>query len=81
MVIQEAFNNSVPLIVSDIGGMQEKVKNGIDGLHFRHGSAFDLADKISMCVSDRSIRNKLAANIKTPMTIKECVNRHFSLYS
>ncbi|MDO6709132.1 glycosyltransferase family 4 protein [Aliiglaciecola sp. 2_MG-2023] len=80
MVIQEAFNNGVPLIVSDIGGMQEKVRNGIDGLHFRHGSAFDLADKISLCVSDRSLRNTLAANINAPMSIQECVEKHLSLY-
>lgn len=81
MVIQEAFNSGVPLIVSDIGGMAEKVRNGIDGLHFRHGSAFDLADKISLCVTDRTLRNKLAANVQPPLTIKECVDRHISLYN
>ncbi|MEO9945781.1 glycosyltransferase family 4 protein [Paraglaciecola sp.] len=81
MVIQEAFNCGVPLIVSDIGGMQEKVKNGIDGLHFRHGSACDLADKISLCVSDRSLRNKLAANITTPLSTVECVKKHLFLYT
>ena len=81
MVIQEAFNSGVPLIVSDIGGMAEKVQNGIDGLHFRQGSAFDLADKLSLCVSDRDLRNRLAANIRQPMSIKECIDKHLAIYS
>ncbi|GAB2706583.1 glycosyltransferase family 4 protein [Aliiglaciecola aliphaticivorans] len=80
MVIQEAFNCGVPLIVSDIGGMKEKVEDGVDGLHFRHGSPFDLADKMSLCVNDRRLRNQLAANIKAPMSIEECVDRHLSIY-
>lgn len=32
MVIQEAFACGRPLFVSDIGGMAEKVRNGVDGL-------------------------------------------------
>ena len=36
----------MPLIVSDIGGMAEKVRPNLDGLHFRVGDYVDLADKI-----------------------------------
>jgi glycosyltransferase involved in cell wall biosynthesis len=43
MVIQEAKRAGTPLIVSDIGGMAEKVRPGLDGLHFRHASEADLA--------------------------------------
>lgn len=43
VVIQEARRAGVPLIVSDIGGMAEKVRPGLDGLHFRRGNAPDLA--------------------------------------
>lgn len=43
VVIQEAMRAGTPLIVSDIGGMAEKVRPGLDGLHFRRGSAPDLA--------------------------------------
>lgn len=42
MVIQEAKRAGTPLIVSDIGGMAEKVRPGLDGLHFRRGSVEDL---------------------------------------
>ena len=35
LVIQEAFMHGRPVICSDIGGMAEKVNDGVDGLHFR----------------------------------------------
>jgi glycosyltransferase involved in cell wall biosynthesis len=43
VVIQEARRAGTPLIVSDIGGMAEKTKPGIDGLHFKRGAPVDLA--------------------------------------
>jgi glycosyltransferase involved in cell wall biosynthesis len=43
VVIQEAKRAGVPLIVSDIGGMAEKVRPELDGLQFRRGSPADLA--------------------------------------
>ena len=38
VVIQEAFFHGRPIITSDIGGMAEKVRDGVDGMHFRAGS-------------------------------------------
>jgi len=43
VVIQEARRAGVPLIVSGLGGMAEKVRPGLDGLHFLRGNAPDLA--------------------------------------
>jgi glycosyltransferase involved in cell wall biosynthesis len=43
VVIQEARRAGTPLLVSDIGGMAEKVAHGVDGLHFKRGSPVDLA--------------------------------------
>ena len=47
VVIQEASCIGRPPIVSDIGGMAEKVRDGVDGLHFRAGSPEDLADRLT----------------------------------
>jgi glycosyltransferase involved in cell wall biosynthesis len=80
MVIQEAFNNKVPLLVSDIGGMAEKVENGVNGLHFRHGSAFDLADKMTLCVKQRDLKDSMIKNITAPLSIAQCVEMHMSIY-
>ena len=43
IVVWEAFQNGRPVITSDIGGMSEKVTDGVDGLHFRTGDAQALA--------------------------------------
>ena len=43
LVIQEAFLHQRPVICSDIGGMAEKVADGVDGLHFRAGDPRSLA--------------------------------------
>jgi glycosyltransferase involved in cell wall biosynthesis len=43
VVIQEALRAGVPLIVSDVGGMAEKVRPGVDGLHFKRANPLDLS--------------------------------------
>ncbi|MBW8190747.1 glycosyltransferase family 4 protein [Neiella marina] len=80
MVIQEAFTQKVPLIVSDIGGMAEKVLDGINGIHFGAGNAMDLARVIESVVANRALQNEYSANIRPPMSIEECINQHADLY-
>lgn len=43
VVIQEALRAGVPLIVSNVGGMAEKVRPGLDGLHFKRANPLDLS--------------------------------------
>jgi glycosyltransferase involved in cell wall biosynthesis len=43
LVIQEALRAGVPLIVSNVGGMAEKVRPGVDGLQFKRGNPLDLS--------------------------------------
>ena len=54
LVIQEAFLNRRPVIASDIGGMAEKVADGVNGLHFRARDARDLARTIRAAIKDRN---------------------------
>ena len=44
MVVQEAFPHGLPVICSGIGGMAEKVADGVNGLHFSAGDPASLAD-------------------------------------
>ena len=46
LVIQEALRNGVPILCSDIGGMAEKVRDGIDGMHFPMGNPVALAQRL-----------------------------------
>lgn len=66
MVVQEARLAGVPLIVSGIGGMAEKVTEGVDGLHFRAGSAPDLA-RVMRIAAVPANRARIAAGIAPPI--------------
>jgi glycosyltransferase involved in cell wall biosynthesis len=63
LVIQEAFMHDRPVICSDVGGMAEKVTNGVNGLHFGVGSAIDLAEKIRIAVSTPGLWDRLRDGI------------------
>jgi len=59
LTIQEAFLSRTPVITSDIGGMAELVKNGVNGFLFQVGNAEDLAAKMQRLVDDRFLLEKL----------------------
>jgi glycosyltransferase involved in cell wall biosynthesis len=80
VVIQEALRNRRPVICSDIGGMAEKVRDGVDGFHFRVGSAVDLCALLQGLDQDRSrlaaVRQTLR-EVDPPAVVLE---RHLALY-
>ncbi|QDV06914.1 D-inositol-3-phosphate glycosyltransferase [Planctomycetes bacterium Poly30] len=52
ITIHEAYLTRTPVLASDIGGMAEFVRDGIDGLTFRVGSADDLAAKMARFIEE-----------------------------
>jgi glycosyltransferase involved in cell wall biosynthesis len=80
VVIQEAFLHGRPLIVSDIGGMAEKVRNGIDGLHFRAGSPEDLADRMTEALTDTGLWQRLRDSAPKPHDLADFAGQHLALY-
>lgn len=63
VVIQEALRNRRPVICSDIGGMAEKVRPGIDGFHFAAGNPMALTALLRQLAEDRSILTGLTAQL------------------
>lgn len=80
VVIQEAFFHGRPVIASNIGGMAEKVTDGVDGLHFRARSAEDLGDRMIEALTDPKLWDRLHGGIRRPMTHVECAEAHLDLY-
>lgn len=80
LVIQESFLHGRPLLTSDIGGMKEKVVDGVNGMHFRVGSAEDLADKIALALDDGTLWEKLRAGAPKPISHEEAAKQHLTLY-
>jgi glycosyltransferase involved in cell wall biosynthesis len=63
VVIQEARRAGTPLVVSDIGGMAEKVLDGVDGLHFKRASPVDLARAL-LDAADPARRAAFGASVR-----------------
>jgi glycosyltransferase involved in cell wall biosynthesis len=80
VVIQEALRNRRPVICSDIGGMAEKVRDGVDGLHFPAGSAYALASLLRRLAADRSILAKLNAGLTGEAAVIATIDEYISIY-
>lgn len=79
MVIQEAFVCGRPLLVSDIGGMAEKVRAGVDGMHVAAGNALAWkATLLTAAGSDASWTEKAKA-ITMPLSHSACAQAHLDL--
>ncbi|GMQ47917.1 glycosyltransferase family 4 protein [Vibrio sp. 10N] len=71
MVIQEAYKHQVPVIASNIGGMKEKVTDGVDGFHFNVGKPQSLARVIERVIANPTLHDACKSNIKEPKSIAD----------
>lgn len=80
VVIQEAFLHGRPVICSDIGGMAEKVRNNVNGLHFRAASAESLVDKLVEAIRSPDLWDRLRSRIPRPISAAEAAEQHRAVY-
>lgn len=78
LVIQEAFQCGRPLLVSDIGGMAEKVRHGVDGLHVPTANPRAWADAMLRVADNSSLWDALRSGIRRPLTHSDCAARHIA---
>ena len=74
MVIQEAFTCGRPLLVSDIGGMAEKVKNNADGIHVAAGNINFWRESILRIIQNGSW-DEFFNSIEKPINHATCAAR------
>ena len=80
VVIQEAFRNRRPIICSNIGGMAEKVRDGIDGWHIRVGDAQGLALLLAYLAVERQQVTAMTGTVRSPAAASETLAAHKQLY-
>lgn len=80
MVIQEAFVYGRPVICSDIGGMAEKIRHGIDGLHVHVGNRLHWGQTLLEAASSTELWERLAAGLRKPITCRQCADAHIDLF-
>jgi glycosyltransferase involved in cell wall biosynthesis len=71
LVVLEAFQHGRPVICSDIGGMSEKVQDGVSGLHFDTGDPESLAAAIRKAAETPWLWQELQAGIPPVYDIKD----------
>jgi glycosyltransferase involved in cell wall biosynthesis len=80
LVIQEAFMHGRPVICSAIGGMAEKVRHGIDGLHFAVSDPAALAETIRTAVETPGLWERLCDQIPPVFSMDEHVSNLTGIY-
>jgi glycosyltransferase involved in cell wall biosynthesis len=81
LVIQEAFGHQRPVICSDIGGMAEKVTDGVNGLHFRAGDSRSLAQTIQRAVTTPGLWESLQKGIPQVHSMEQHLEIIKSIYN
>jgi glycosyltransferase involved in cell wall biosynthesis len=71
LVIQEAFAQRRPVICSDVGGMAEKVTDGVNGLCFTVGDVDSLAATIRRAVATEGLWERLQDGIPPVHSMSE----------
>jgi glycosyltransferase involved in cell wall biosynthesis len=71
LVIEEAYLHGIPCVVSDIGGMAERVDHDGNGVHFHVGDAADLAQQVRRLASDPSLGERFRRNLPAVKSIEE----------
>lgn len=80
LVIQEAFGHGRPVICGNIGGMAEKVTDGVNGLHFRVGDYVSLAQTVEHAVANPGTWEGLRAGIPDVYGVQEHVRTLEDIY-
>ena len=80
LVIQEALLHRRPPIVSNIGGMAEKVRDGVDGLQFRVASPEDLADRLADALTEPGLWARLSAAAPRPPDLAAFADEYLAVY-
>ncbi len=80
VVIQEAIRNRRPILCSDIGGMAEKVRDGLDGWHFPVGDAAGLATRLLHLAARRDEVAAMADTMERAAGAADVLRQHCAVY-
>ncbi len=62
IVLLEANAHKKPVVASNINGINEIIKDGVNGLLFEKGNSVDLSNKIKQILNDTELAKKLGEN-------------------
>jgi glycosyltransferase involved in cell wall biosynthesis len=81
VVIEEALRNRRPVVCSNIGGMAEKVRDGLDGFHFPVRNSAALGALLTSLAGKSEALKGIAATLRLPADLKDSAARHQEVYA
>jgi glycosyltransferase involved in cell wall biosynthesis len=81
VVIEEAFHARRPVICADIGGMAEKVEDGVNGLHFHARDPDSLARVMWRCIREPSLAGMLGAGVRRLPSLADSDRDYRAVYA
>lgn len=79
-VLFDAFAAGLPVIATDLAGLQERIRDGVDGLLFKWNDVDDLRGKLEQLLNDQELFMGLRRKIKTNRTFLQMSEDFKSLY-
>ena len=80
-VVQEAFASKTPVIASDVGGISEFIRHGVDGLLFAHDSLESLTEQLCCIIQDETLLGHLQSGIPAVKTIEDEIEEVVQMYN
>jgi glycosyltransferase involved in cell wall biosynthesis len=80
LVIQEAFLRGRPVICNGIGGMAEKVKHDVNGIHAQVRNPHELAHALARAADTDGLWERLHAGVPQVPTAERAARAHVELY-
>ena len=84
MVIIEAMSHSKPIVASNVGGISEIVKNGVNGYTTKNDSTA-MANAIKLIMSDKVLKENMGIKshviYESKLTLKRMTEKYLLLYN
>lgn len=80
LVLDEAFHHGRPPICSAVGGMAERIRDGVDGLHFGIGDPHALASRMRQALEDQTLWERLRQAAPRTRTTADCARDYEALF-
>jgi glycosyltransferase involved in cell wall biosynthesis len=80
LVALEAFAAGIPVIGWKLGGLNEIVQDGVNGLLIQPGSVVHWVETLQRVAEDAQLRAQLKAGVRPPRTSVEVAREMFALY-
>ncbi len=80
LVVLEAFAAGVPVLGSDLGGIAEWVRDGVNGLLLPAGDTGAWASALRRLVEDQGLLQRLRAGVQAPPGMDEVARRQHEVY-